>query len=176
VSSNPTSTTTTTTTTAHAAAQSSADSDVILNEILLAEGLGTLDMPDINLSALAPVPLDQQLAAAEKANATTANATRWTRMLTAYRHAWDTRSGLQALCRDDDDTAIVKADQKAELDRRRAGPDGRLYTSDDDHTTYKFDENGNIYVEAPAYTSSGGSGGGSGGGGGGGFCRHSRWC
>lgn len=38
-------------------------------------------------------------------------------------------------------------------------------------TTYKFDENGNIYVEAPTYTSGGGSGGG-----GGGFCCHSRWC
>nr|GLK36457.1 hypothetical protein GCM10017611_33140 [Rhodococcus wratislaviensis] len=35
---------------------------MILNEILLAEGFGTLDMPDINLSALAPIPLDQQLA------------------------------------------------------------------------------------------------------------------
>ncbi|WP_133169448.1 hypothetical protein [Rhodococcus opacus] len=164
-------TSTTTTTTAPSAAQSSADSDVILNEILLAEGFGTLDMPDINLSALAPIPLDQQLASAEKSNATATNAARWTRLLTAYRHAWDTRSGLQALCRNDDDTAIVKADQKAELDRLRAGPDGRLYTSDDDHATYKFDENGNIYVEAPAYTSSGGSGGG-----GGGFCRRSRWC
>ncbi|KXF52794.1 hypothetical protein AXA44_09480 [Rhodococcus sp. SC4] len=67
--------------------------------------------------------------------------------------------------------AIVKAEQKAELDRLRAGPDGQLYTNDDDRTTYKFDENGNIYVEAPTYTSGGGSGGG-----GGGFCRHSRWC
>ncbi|WP_016884980.1 MULTISPECIES: hypothetical protein [unclassified Rhodococcus (in: high G+C Gram-positive bacteria)] len=162
--------TTTPATTTLAAAQSSTDSDVILNEILLAEGFGTLDMPDINLSALAPIPLDQQLASAEKSNATATNAARWTRLLTAYRHAWGTRSGLQALCRDDDDTAIVKEGQKAELDRLRAGPDGRLYTSDDDHSMYKFDENGNIYVEAPAYTSSGG------GGGGGGFCRRSRWC
>ncbi len=88
------------------------------------------------------------------------NAARWTRLLTAYRHAWGTRSGLQALCRDDDDTAIVKEGQKAELDRLRAGPDGRLYTSDDDHSMYKFDENGNIYVEAPAYTGGGGGGGG----------------
>lgn len=169
-STTPTSTSSTTTTTASGAAQSSTDSDVLLNEILLAEGFGTLDMPAINLSALAPVSADQQLAAAVKSNAAPANAAHWPRLLTAYRHAWDTRSGLQASCRNDDDTAIVKAAQKAELDRLRAGPDGQLYTSDDDHSTYKFDENGNIYVEAPAYTSSGG------GGGGGGFCRRSRWC
>ncbi|MGW4337541.1 hypothetical protein ACWEK5_32735 [Rhodococcus koreensis] len=165
-----TTSTSTTSTTAPAAAQSSTGSDVILNEILLSEGFGTLDMPAINLSALAPVSADQQLAEAARSNAASANAAHWPRLLTAYRHAWDIRSGLQALCRDDDDTAIVKADQKAELDRLRAGPDGQLYTSDDDRSTYKFDENGNI-VEVPAYTSSGG-----GVGGGGGFCRRSRWC
>jgi hypothetical protein len=79
---------------------------------------------------------------------------------------------LQAQCRTDDDAAIVKAEQKTELDRLRAGPDGVLYTSDDDTTTYKFDDNGNIDIDTPTYTNSGGGGGG----GGGGICRRSRWC
>ncbi|MCC4306310.1 hypothetical protein [Rhodococcus sp. 3-2] len=95
-------------------------------------------------------------------------------MFAAYQNAWDNRIGLQAQCRDDDDAAIIKAEQKTELDRLRAGPDGTLYTSDDDYTKYKFDENGNIYIDAPTYTNSGGGSGG--GGGGGGICRRSRWC
>ncbi|MFD6517902.1 hypothetical protein [Rhodococcus sp. NPDC060176] len=87
-------------------------------------------------------------------------------MFTAYQNAWDNRTGLQAQYRADDDTAIIKAEQKTELDRLRAGPDGVLYTSDDDTTTYTFDDNGNIYIDTPTtYTNSGG----------GGFCR-SRWC
>lgn len=149
--------------------------EILLNEVLLAEGLGTLDMPGINLSVLSTTSLDQQLAAARQSNNAALNSLRWPALFTAYQNAWDNRIGLQAQCRADDDAAIIKAEQKAELDRLRAGPDGVLYTSDDDRTTYKFDDNGNIYADTPTYSSSGGGGSGGGGGGGGGFCR-SRWC
>ncbi|MGW0022288.1 hypothetical protein ACWDUD_28575 [Rhodococcus sp. NPDC003382] len=73
--------------------------------------------------------------------------------------------------------AEVRRQQQAQLDALRAGPDGRLYTADDDHTTYGFDADGNLYsvpTPAPTYSSDG-----SGGGGGGGeswFCRRKWWC
>ena len=162
-----------TTSAAASTVNASADTEILLNEVLLAEGLGTLDMPDINLSVLSTTSLDQQLATARQSNNAAPNALRWPALFTAYRNAWDNRIGLQAQCRADDDTAIVKAEQKTELDRLRAGPDGVLYTSDDDTSTYKFDDNGNIYIDTPTYTNSGGGGGG---GGGGGICRRSRWC
>ncbi|WP_208722176.1 hypothetical protein [Rhodococcus qingshengii] len=161
-----------TTTATPSTANTSTDTEILLNEVLLAEGLGTLDMPGINLSVLSTTSLDQQLAAAHQSNTAAPNSLRWPALFTAYQNAWDNRIGLQAQCRADDDTAIIKAEQRTELDRLRAGPDGVLYTSDDDRTTYKFDDNGNIYADTPTYNNSGG--GGSGGGGGGGFCR-SRW-
>lgn len=160
-----------TTTGVPSTANTSTGTEILLNEVLLAQGLGTLDMPGINLSVLSTTSLDQRLAAARQSNNAAPNSLRWPALFTAYQNAWDNRIGLQAQCRADDDTAIIKAEQKTELDRLRAGPDGVLYTSDDDRTTYKFDDNGNIYT--PTYSNSGG--GGSGGGGGGGFCR-SRWC
>jgi len=162
-----------TTTATPSTANTSTGTEILLNEVLLAEGLGTLDMPGINLSVLSTTSLDQQLAAAHQSNNAAPNSLRWPALFTAYQNAWDNRIGLQAQCRADDDTAIIKAEQRTELDRLRAGPDGVLYTSDDDRTTYKFDDNGNIYADTPTYSNSGG--GGSGGGGGGGFCR-SRWC
>ncbi|MGW6661266.1 hypothetical protein [Rhodococcus sp. NPDC055024] len=161
-----------TTTGAPSTANTSTGTEILLNEALLAEGLGTLDMPGINLSVLSTTSLDQQLAAARQSNNAAPNSLRWPALFTAYQNAWDNRIGLQAQCRADDDASIMKAEQKTELDRLRAGPDGVLYTSDDDRATYKFDDNGNIYVDTPTYSSSGGGGGG----GGGGICRRSRWC
>ena len=159
-----------TTTGAPSTANTSTDTEILLKAVLLADSLGTLDMPGINLSVLSTTSLDQQLAAARQSNNAAPNSLRWPALFTAYQNAWDNRIGLQAQCRADDDTAIIKAEQKTELDRLRCGPDGALYTSDDDTTTYKFDDNGNIYIDTPTYTNSGG------GGSGGGFCRRSRWC
>ncbi|KIM14442.1 hypothetical protein QV65_32135 [Rhodococcus erythropolis] len=105
-------------------------------------------MPGINLSVLSTTSLDQQLTAARQSNNAAPNSLRWPALFTAYQNAWDNRIGLQAQCRADDDTAIIKAEQKTELDRLRAGPDGALYTSDDT-TTYTFDDNGNIYIDTP---------------------------
>ncbi|MBM4653878.1 hypothetical protein GS462_26815 [Rhodococcus hoagii] len=94
-------------------------------------------------------------------------------MLDAYRAAWDNRVGLQALCRADDDAAIRKAEQRKELDRLKAGPDGVLYTSDDDKTLYRYDDAGNLYVDTPSYSTGGGGGWG---GGESRFCSRRWWC
>ncbi|KAB2585622.1 hypothetical protein BS297_09560, partial [Rhodococcus erythropolis] len=153
-----------TTTGVPSTANTSTGTETLLNEVLLAEGLGTLDMPGINLSVLSTTSLDQQLAAARQSNNAAPNSLRWSALFTAYQNAWDNRIGLQAQCRTDDDTAITKAEQKTELERLRAGPDGVLHTSDDDRTTYKFDDNGNIYADTPTYSSCGGRGSGGGGG------------
>ncbi|MFZ2527620.1 MAG: hypothetical protein WAX14_08200 [Rhodococcus sp. (in: high G+C Gram-positive bacteria)] len=87
------------------------------------------------------------------------------------------RAEEQRLAREAEAAAAeVHRQQQARLDALRAGPDGRLYTADDDYTTYGFDADGNLYsVPTPTPTySSGGSGGG--GGGEGWFCRRKWWC
>lgn len=147
--------------------------DNSVNLALMAEGLATLD-PKVDLSSLATTPADEAIASILTANAVGPAATNLPKLVDAYRAAWDNRIGLQAACRADDDATVVEARQQRKLDRLRAGPDGQLYTADDDDTDYRYDENGNLYVQEPGYSGDSSSGGG--GDGEGRFCRRRWWC
>ncbi|BCN50543.1 MULTISPECIES: hypothetical protein [Prescottella] len=149
-----------------------AGSGTTVNAALMSEGMAAID-PAIDLSTVALAPSDQAIANATAANAVGAGAMHFPGMLDAYRAAWDNRVGLQALCRADDDAAIRKAEQRKELDRLKAGPDGVLYTSDDDKTLYRYDDAGNLYVDTPSYSTGGGGGWG---GGESRFCSRRWWC
>lgn len=144
-----------------------------VNLAVMSEGLANLGTR-VNLSTLAPTPADTAIATLLTANSSGSAATHLPKVVDAYRAAWDNRVGMQAICRADDDAALVRDEQRRELDRLKAGPDGQLYTVDDDNTDYRYDENGTLYVQEPTYSS-----GYSGGGGGGGesrFCSRRWWC
>ncbi|MFD6677271.1 hypothetical protein ACFWDA_23280 [Rhodococcus zopfii] len=177
-----------------------------VNEVLLSEGLVKMSEPYFNLSVTAEPSLEQQIATARPYLGR--DSARVAHLLGVYTEAWNNSIGVQAQCRADDQVRVaewehrraeearraeeqrrqreaeaaaaeVLRQQQAQLTALRAGPDGRLYTADDDYTTYGFDADGNLYsvptpVPAPTYSS-----GGSGGGGGGGeswFCRRKWWC
>ncbi|WP_137726344.1 hypothetical protein [Prescottella subtropica] len=176
-----------------------------VNETLLTEGYANLD-PLIDLSVAATTSIDKQI---DQADYKIGSDRQWfMRLVDANQSAWDASRRSQAACRIADqprveakkrqeeeaarrEAAAERARQERQaadelrkareekLDALRAGPDGQLNTADDDHTTYSFDDDGNIYaVPVPSYSSghSYSSGGGSGGGGGGFICRRSRWC
>ncbi|UGQ39378.1 hypothetical protein [Rhodococcus aetherivorans] len=164
--------TSTTTTPAPTTTGATPSEGASLNEVLLAEGLATITDPDINLSVLAEKTVSEQQYGAYNSVRSGPNATYFPTLLSAYQAAWDGRIGYQAVCRQEDDKRIIDKNRWDELDRIRRGPDGEFGTSDDDRSNWKFDENGNLYVDT-SVSSGGGSIGG--GGGGGGRCR-GRWC
>ncbi|AHD24156.1 hypothetical protein Y013_25955 (plasmid) [Rhodococcus pyridinivorans SB3094] len=153
-------------------ATSTANSEELLvNEVLLAEGHATPDDPEIDLSAAASKTLEQQLYSGSSGLELEPNISYFDRLLSAHRVAWDGSVGFMADCRAKEAKDLVDKQQREELDRIRRGPDGEVGTDDDDTRFWRYDEDGNLSI----YTPSVGSGSGGGGGGGGYRCR-GRWC
>lgn len=123
-----------------------------VNEMLLAEGLGKISNPLVDLSALAKDPVEVQINKPGFVPDAPPNSKYWPKMLDAYRMAWNTRAGLLAQCRKLDDEDLAIKEQSDERWRIVMGPDGTLGTDDD----------GNPFKDS--------------GGGGFGGCRGTRWC
>ncbi|WP_124396427.1 hypothetical protein [Rhodococcus wratislaviensis] len=176
------------TTTASAAGTSTAPAvGGSANEVLLAEGHGSITKPDLDFSIAASKPLNEQITAATRDTAD--DTAQFALLVSAAQSAWDSSAGSQAACRitdqpraDEklrrDEEERIRREQQAHLDALRAGEDGQIGTSDDDETRYYYDADGNLDVR-PDYSSpsySGGDGGGGGGGGESRFCSKRWWC
>ncbi|UNN05007.1 hypothetical protein [Rhodococcus opacus] len=140
-----------------------------LNETILAEGLGSLVNPDINLSAVASNTVEEQMYSGYAPLELEPSISLFPRLLDAHRTAWDGHVGFQADCRAKEADDVLKKQRDDELSRVRRGPDGEFGTSDDDFRNWRYNEQGELYLDTSG-------GGGSGGGGGwGGRCR-GRFC
>ncbi|WP_277371888.1 hypothetical protein [Rhodococcus rhodochrous] len=161
------------------------------NEVLLAEGHGSIADPDLDFSIAASTPLDEQIAAATTYLG--GDTAQFALLVSASQSAWDSSAGSQAACRVADQPRVdeklrrdeearirdekerIRREQQAQLDALRAGADGQIGTSDDDETQYYFNANGELDIR-PDYSSPSYSGGGGGGGGESRFCRKRWWC
>lgn len=161
------------------------------NEVLLAEGHGSIANPDLNFSIAASTPIDEQITAAT--SYVGEDTAQFALLVSASQSAWDSSAGSQAACRIADQPRVdeklrrdeeeriraekerIRREQQAQLDALRAGPDGQIGTSDDDETQYYFNADGELDIR-PDYSSPSYSGGGGGGGGESLFCRKRWWC
>ncbi|MFC9767619.1 hypothetical protein [Rhodococcus jostii] len=124
--------TTTSVTTRSVTAPTSADPDpdlptgTSLNETILAEGLGSLVNPDINLSAVASNTVEEQMYSGYAPLELEPSISLFPRLLDAHRTAWDGHVGFQADCRAKEAEDVLRKQRDDELSRVRRGPDGEF--------------------------------------------------
>lgn len=143
------------------------------NEVLVAEGLGSIANPDLDFSIAASLSLNEQIAAATSYVA--GDDDQFALLVSAGQSAWDSSAGSQAACRIADQPRVdeklrrdeearirdekerIRREQQAQLDALRAGADGQIGTSDDDETQYYFNADGELDIRpdysSPSYSS-----------------------
>nr|WP_271211540.1 hypothetical protein [Rhodococcus wratislaviensis] len=92
-----------------------------LNETILAEGLGSLVNPDINLSAVARTTVEEQMYSGSAPLELEPSISLFPRLLDAHRTAWDGHVGFQADCRAKEAEDVLKKQRDDELSRVRRG-------------------------------------------------------
>ncbi|MBH0120020.1 hypothetical protein I0Q12_11035 [Rhodococcus sp. CX] len=148
--------------------------DDTINALLVSEGVAE-PSPSVDLSPFATAPVDEQIASAKDSLGNVTARRYWPGMYAAFEAAWEGRIGRHAECRARDDRRLLEQQQQGELDRIRRGLDGVYGTDDDDRNTYKFDDDGNLYLDTPYVPPTPHVPSTSGGGGGGGFNLCRRW-